>query len=69
MRTLPPLDLHAHIDPTIAPNDLDDLRAVVFAVTRSLDEAQQALERTDSTTVWGVGCHPGLVASQKDILD
>jgi TatD DNase family protein len=66
LRTPPPLDLHAHVDPSIAPSDLADLRAVVFAVTRSLDEAQQALKRTDSSTVWGVGCHPGLVASQKD---
>lgn len=65
MRALPPLDLHAHIDPDIAPSDLNDLRAVVFAVTRSLDESQQALKRTDPTTVWGVGCHPGLAGAQR----
>lgn len=65
MRTLPPLDLHAHIDPDIAPTDLDELRAVVFAVTRSLDEAQQALKRTDPMTVWGAGCHPGLAGAQR----
>jgi len=65
VRTLPPLDLHAHIDPGIAPTDLEDLRAVIFAVTRSLAEAEHALGRNDLTTIWGVGCHPGLVASQK----
>ncbi len=37
----------------------------MFAVTRSLDEAEQALERHDETTIWGVGCHPGLVGAQK----
>jgi len=44
---------------------LRSLGAVVFAVTRSLDEAEQALERSDETTIWGVGCHPGLVRAQK----
>lgn len=65
MRTLPPLDLHAHIDTGIAAAELDALQAVVFAVTRSLDEAETALQRSDRTTVWGVGCHPGLVGVQK----
>jgi len=60
-----PLDLHAHIDPKISSLDLVDLRAVVFAVTRSLDEAASALSRTDARTCWGVGCHPGLVRAQK----
>jgi TatD DNase family protein len=54
----PPLDLHAHIDATIAPSELTALGAVVFAATRTLDEAAQALERDDITAVWGVGCHP-----------
>lgn len=60
-----PLDLHAHIDPRIAADDLVALRAVVFAVTRSLDEAAAALSRTDTRTCWGVGCHPGLVQAQR----
>lgn len=60
-----PLDLHAHVDPKISAHDLIDLRAVVFAVTRSLDEAATALSRTDARTCWGVGCHPGLVRAQK----
>ena len=60
-----PLDLHAHVDPTICPRDLTDLRAVVFAVTRSLEEASAALARNDTRTCWGVGCHPGLVRAHR----
>lgn len=66
MRRLPALDLHAHIEPDIAPNELVALDAAVFAVTRTLGEAEVALARTDATTVWGVGCHPGLVGAQRD---
>ena len=65
MTAFPPLDLHAHVDPGIAASELQALDAVVFAVTRSLDEAEDALKRSDGTTVWGVGCHPGLVRVQK----
>ena len=65
MRALPPIDLHAHIDTDIAPADLIDLGSLVFAATRSLDEAEQALPRNDPWTIWGVGCHPGLVRAQK----
>lgn len=65
MRSLPPLDMHAHVDAAIASSELDDLRAVIFAVTRSLEEAEQALRRSDRTTVWGVGCHPGVARAQK----
>ena len=65
MRALPPLDLHAHVDTSIEASELTALQAIVFAVTRSLDEAEQALNRTDRTTIWGVGCHPGLVGVQK----
>ncbi len=60
-----PLDLHAHVDPTISARDLVDLGAVIFAVTRSLDEAAGALARVDTRTCWGVGCHPGLVWAQR----
>ena len=65
MRALPPLDLHAHVDTGIEAAELSALQAIVFAVTRSLDEAEQALKRSDKTTIWGVGCHPGLVGVQK----
>ena len=65
MKALPPLDLHAHVDTGIEAAELSALQAIVFAVTRSLDEAEQALKRSDGTTIWGVGCHPGLVGVQK----
>ena len=60
-----PLDLHAHVDIGIEASELTALKAIVFAVTRSLDEAERALRRRDRTTIWGVGCHPGLVGAQK----
>lgn len=64
MSALPTLDLHAHIDAAMEPRELSTLGAV-FAVTRSLDEAAVAVRRTDPMTIWGVGCHPGLVDAQK----
>ncbi len=64
MSALPPLDLHAHVDPAIDPRELTPL-GVVFAATRSLDEADEATKRTDEQTVWGVGCHPGLIGAHK----
>jgi TatD DNase family protein len=62
---LPSIDLHAHVDVTIDPAELTAINAVVFAVTRSLDEADTALRRRDRRTIWGIGCHPGLVGSQR----
>src|SRR6266436_1843811 len=57
---LPPLDMHAHIDVGVSADDLHDLRAVVFAATRSLNEARAALQRQDNLIIWGVGTHPGM---------
>jgi TatD DNase family protein len=65
MTRLPALDLHAHIDPDIGPDELDVLNAAVFAVTRSIEEAVTALRRRDRMTVWGVGCHPGLAGAHQ----
>lgn len=65
MRGLPPIDMHAHVKPEIAASDLDALGSLTFAATRTLDEAEQALGRSDGWTIWGVGCHPGLVGAQK----
>ena len=65
MRVLPPLDLHAHVDTGIKATELSSLQAIIFAVTRSLEEAEQALKRSDGTTIWGVGCHPGLIGVQR----
>jgi TatD DNase family protein len=58
----PPLDTHAHVDVSIEPTELLQLRAVVFASNRSLEESRRALLRSppDLLTVWGVGVHPGV---------
>lgn len=61
---LPPLDLHAHINPKARPADLERLGAVVFAATRSLDEFEYVRNRRDQVTVWGVGCHPRVAQAQ-----
>jgi TatD DNase family protein len=57
--------MHAHLKADIDSAALADLSALVFAATRSLAESATALKRSDPWTVWGVGCHPGLVGSQK----
>jgi len=60
-----PIDFHSHIDPTIERSELVALDAVLFAATPSLAEAARAMIRHDNLTIWGVGCHPNLVRSQK----
>lgn len=62
---LRPIDLHAHVASSISGADLSALNALVFVATRTLDEAETALRRADQWTIWGVGCHPGLVGAQK----
>jgi TatD DNase family protein len=61
----PALDMHAHIDPAIRPDDLLALRAVIFAASRTLEESSKALDRQkqDLLAVWGVGVHPGTKAA------
>lgn len=61
---LPPLDMHAHIAVAARASDLERLGAVVFAATRSLDEFERTLARRDAVTIWGVGCHPGVLDAQ-----
>lgn len=56
----PPIDLHAHIDPSIEASDLIALQAVVFVATRSLAEFNRTRRRRDPITIWGVGAHPAL---------
>lgn len=65
MTTWPAIDLHAHIDTDIAARDLLNLRAVIFAASRSLAESRLGLKRQqqDLLTVWGVGVHPGVKAA------
>lgn len=57
--------MHAHIKPEIDATELNALGSLTFAATRTLDEAEKALARSDGWTIWGVGCHPGLVGAQK----
>lgn len=63
-RLLPALDVHAHIDPTVTDHQLQSLgNSFIFAVTRSLDEAEQVRRRHDERLLWGIGVHPGVQAS------
>lgn len=64
--SLPPLDVHAHVKPSIPPRELERLGAVVFVATRSLDEFALTQKRRDTVTIWGVGCHPGVEPAQRD---
>ena len=57
---LPALDCHAHISPEVTQPDLDRLGdAIVFAVTRSLEESERVQNRSDRGLIWGCGVHPG----------
>lgn len=62
---VPPLDVHAHVDPDIGYWDLVGLGAVVLVALRTQDEFDQVTDRDDPVTVWGVGVHPGVVAAVK----
>lgn len=57
---LPPIDAHAHVQPTVTRGDLLDLNALVIAVTRDESEWESVLARNDALTIWGVGVHPGV---------
>jgi len=62
---MPALDCHAHIAPDVTAAQLRALgRAHIFAVTRSLAEAEQALARRDTNLTWGLGVHPGVAAAR-----
>jgi TatD DNase family protein len=63
---LAPLDMHAHIEPGIAPSELDRLGACVVAVTRTLAEYEQVVGRRDRSVLWAPGCHPGLARSLRE---
>ncbi|MBE0418390.1 MAG: TatD family hydrolase, partial [Coriobacteriia bacterium] len=63
MISLPLLDCHAHIAPDATADQLARLApSVVFAVTRSPEEARRVVGRSDQRVVWGLGAHPALVA-------
>ena len=64
---LPALDCHAHIAPDVTRSQLAALgHTHIFAVTRSLAEAQQVANRRDPGLTWGVGVHPGVTAARAD---
>lgn len=60
------LDFHAHIEPTIVPAMLRDLGACVVAVTRSLSEFSQVVDRRDEAVTWAIGVHPANPVSLKE---
>jgi TatD DNase family protein len=64
---IPPLDCHAHIAPDVTDVQLDALDgAIVFAVTRSLAESEEVVERRDNSLVWGCGVHPGVASARRE---
>lgn len=57
----PPLDCHAHIDPTVTAAQVASLRgAQVFAMTRTLSESELGLDNPHAGIYWGVGAHPAV---------
>jgi TatD DNase family protein len=47
----------------IDERELRALRSTVFAVTREPGEWAAAAARSDTTTVWGIGCHPKIAGA------
>jgi len=65
--TLPPLDCHAHIDPTVTKGQVATLDGGhIFAMTRSIAEATLALTNSQDNVHWSVGAHPGLKSALDD---
>ena len=63
----PTLDCHAHVAPDVTTSQIRALgEAFIFAMTRSLDEAEQVAKRNDNRIVWGCGVHPGVPASLQE---
>lgn len=59
--SLPALDCHAHVAPDVTTRQVKALgNVIVFAVTRSLDEAEIVRSRRDGPLIWGCGMHPGV---------
>lgn len=57
--SLPCLDCHAHIAVDVTDKQLGVLGdSIIFAVTRSLNDAKTVLHRKDRNIVWGCGMHP-----------
>ena len=57
---LPAFDAHAHIAPDVTNDQIRALgNAHVFAMTRTLDEAEAVRNRQDAAMTWCLGVHPG----------
>ncbi|MEW2006406.1 TatD family hydrolase [Microbacterium sp. NPDC079208] len=64
MFPFPLLDCHAHIAPDVTEAQTRTLDgAQVFAMTRSLDEFDAAIENPQAGLLWGIGTHPGVPAA------
>ena len=57
MKTLPPLDAHAHLSANRTSSEVAGT-GTVLAMTLSLDEAARVVDRVEPHSTWGVGCHP-----------
>jgi len=61
----PALDCHAHIAADVTQAQVRALGgAHIFAVTRSLAEADRVRRRRDTHLTWGLGVHPGVAAAR-----
>lgn len=61
----PALDCHAHVAADVTTAQVRTLGgAHVFAVTRSLAEADRVRHRRDKHLTWGLGVHPGVAAAR-----
>ena len=68
--SLPRLDCHAHIAPDVTVPQVAALNgAIIFAMTRSPDEAAAAARRHDETILWGYGAHPGLKTATVQVTE
>lgn len=57
---LPAFDAHAHIAPDVTSDQIRALgKGHVFAMTRTLDEAEAVRNRRDAALTWCLGVHPG----------
>lgn len=64
MFDFPPLDCHAHIAPDVTAAQIRTLGgAQVFAMTRTLDEFDAAIDNPQAGLTWGIGVHPGVPAA------
>lgn len=64
MNQLPTLDAHCHLASNHSPGALLNT-GFTIALTLSLEEAEEAIERQEPHIAWGVGCYPRRVESHK----